>query len=155
MSLSTWIRDYVYIPLGGNRVRRGVNLLLASFSERPPAYFIRVRPFFPGVKIDPLDQWAALKKIIERDYVLREKFGRIHLLERLDRIPEAERAELKKKAQLDGARPAKVDIRPVDRRGGGKPAATPKPAPKPPPTPAPKPPPPPDDDDESDDNRAP
>ena len=29
MSLSTWIRDYVYIPLGGNRVRRGVNLLLA------------------------------------------------------------------------------------------------------------------------------
>lgn len=29
MSLSTWIRDYVYIPLGGNRVRRGFNLLLA------------------------------------------------------------------------------------------------------------------------------
>jgi alginate O-acetyltransferase complex protein AlgI len=29
MSLSTWIRDYVYIPLGGNRVRRGINLLLA------------------------------------------------------------------------------------------------------------------------------
>ncbi|MDX2168165.1 MAG: MBOAT family O-acyltransferase [Deltaproteobacteria bacterium] len=29
MSLSSWIRDYVYIPLGGNRVRRGFNLLLA------------------------------------------------------------------------------------------------------------------------------
>lgn len=29
MSLSTWIRDYVYIPLGGNRARRGFNLLLA------------------------------------------------------------------------------------------------------------------------------
>jgi len=29
MSLSSWIRDYIYIPLGGNRVRRGVNLLIA------------------------------------------------------------------------------------------------------------------------------
>jgi len=29
MSLSTWIRDYVYIPLGGNRARRSFNLLAA------------------------------------------------------------------------------------------------------------------------------
>lgn len=29
ISLSTWIRDYVYIPLGGNRSRRAVNLLAA------------------------------------------------------------------------------------------------------------------------------
>ena len=29
MSLSSWIRDYIYIPLGGNRVRRGFNLLVA------------------------------------------------------------------------------------------------------------------------------
>jgi alginate O-acetyltransferase complex protein AlgI len=32
MSLSSWIRDYIYIPLGGNRVaawRRAVNALLA------------------------------------------------------------------------------------------------------------------------------
>lgn len=29
MSLSSWIRDYVYIPLGGNRARRALNLLLA------------------------------------------------------------------------------------------------------------------------------
>ena len=29
MSLSSWIRDYVYIPLGGNRTRRALNLLLA------------------------------------------------------------------------------------------------------------------------------
>ncbi len=29
MSLSTWIRDYVYVPLGGNRTRRGANLLIA------------------------------------------------------------------------------------------------------------------------------
>jgi alginate O-acetyltransferase complex protein AlgI len=29
ISLSTWIRDYVYIPLGGNRVHRGLNLLVA------------------------------------------------------------------------------------------------------------------------------
>jgi alginate O-acetyltransferase complex protein AlgI len=29
MSLSAWIRDYIYIPLGGNRVRRGFNLLAA------------------------------------------------------------------------------------------------------------------------------
>ena len=27
ISLSTWIRDYIYIPLGGNRARRAVNLL--------------------------------------------------------------------------------------------------------------------------------
>jgi alginate O-acetyltransferase complex protein AlgI len=31
MSLSSWIRDYVYIPLGGNRRHRGVNLLAAMF----------------------------------------------------------------------------------------------------------------------------
>jgi alginate O-acetyltransferase complex protein AlgI len=29
MSLSSWIRDYIYIPLGGNRARRGFNLLTA------------------------------------------------------------------------------------------------------------------------------
>jgi alginate O-acetyltransferase complex protein AlgI len=29
MSLSTWIRDYIYIPLGGNRAHRLFNLLLA------------------------------------------------------------------------------------------------------------------------------
>jgi len=29
MSLSTWIRDYIYIPLGGNRAHRGLNLLIA------------------------------------------------------------------------------------------------------------------------------
>lgn len=29
MSLSTWIRDYIYIPLGGNRAHRAVNLLTA------------------------------------------------------------------------------------------------------------------------------
>jgi alginate O-acetyltransferase complex protein AlgI len=31
ISLSAWIRDYIYIPLGGNRVRRAFNLLLAMF----------------------------------------------------------------------------------------------------------------------------
>ena len=31
MSLSSWIRDYVYIPLGGNRNHRSVNLLAAMF----------------------------------------------------------------------------------------------------------------------------
>jgi alginate O-acetyltransferase complex protein AlgI len=29
MSLSSWIRDYIYIPLGGNRAHRALNLLLA------------------------------------------------------------------------------------------------------------------------------
>lgn len=29
MSLSSWIRDYIYIPLGGNRAHRGLNLLTA------------------------------------------------------------------------------------------------------------------------------
>jgi len=31
MSLSSWIRDYVYIPLGGNRNHRALNLLTAMF----------------------------------------------------------------------------------------------------------------------------
>lgn len=31
MSLSSWIRDYVYIPLGGNRNHRAVNLIAAMF----------------------------------------------------------------------------------------------------------------------------
>jgi alginate O-acetyltransferase complex protein AlgI len=31
MSLSSWIRDYVYIPLGGNRRHRVANLLAAMF----------------------------------------------------------------------------------------------------------------------------
>lgn len=29
MSLSSWIRDYIYIPLGGNRAHRALNLLIA------------------------------------------------------------------------------------------------------------------------------
>jgi alginate O-acetyltransferase complex protein AlgI len=29
MSLSTWIRDYLYVPMGGNRGRRALHLLLA------------------------------------------------------------------------------------------------------------------------------
>jgi alginate O-acetyltransferase complex protein AlgI len=29
MSLTSWIRDYIYIPLGGNRAHRGLNLLIA------------------------------------------------------------------------------------------------------------------------------
>ena len=29
MSLSCWIRDYIYIPLGGNRAQQSVNLLVA------------------------------------------------------------------------------------------------------------------------------
>jgi alginate O-acetyltransferase complex protein AlgI len=29
MSLSSWIRDYVYVPMGGNRGRRGLHLLVA------------------------------------------------------------------------------------------------------------------------------
>jgi alginate O-acetyltransferase complex protein AlgI len=29
MSLSTWIRDYFYIPLGGNRAHRAFNLVAA------------------------------------------------------------------------------------------------------------------------------
>ena len=36
ISLSTWFRDYVYIPLGGNRVstaRRNLNLLLTFFAS--------------------------------------------------------------------------------------------------------------------------
>lgn len=123
------------------------DLLLESFHSRPPAYVVRVRPFFPGVKVDPLDQFTALKQIIERDYVLREKIGRIYLLERLDRIPEPERTAAKKKALLDGARPAKIELRPVDKK---KPATPPKPA-------APPKPPPPQDDDDDDDpaDRAP
>ena len=114
------------------------DLMLQSFRERPPAYFVRVRPFFPGVKTEPLDQFKELNAIIERDYVLREKKGRIHLLERLDRIPEPERTAAKKKALLDGARP-RLEV---------KPAVKPQPrAPKKPP-----PPPPPDaDDSDSDD----
>jgi D-alanyl-lipoteichoic acid acyltransferase DltB (MBOAT superfamily) len=31
ISLSSWIRDYIYIPLGGNRTRRAFNLTLAMF----------------------------------------------------------------------------------------------------------------------------
>ncbi len=31
ISLSSWIRDYIYIPLGGNRARRAFNLLAAMF----------------------------------------------------------------------------------------------------------------------------
>ena len=31
MSLSSWIRDYIYVPLGGNRRHRALNLLAAMF----------------------------------------------------------------------------------------------------------------------------
>lgn len=40
ISLSTWLRDYVYIPLGGNRVskpRNAFNLMATFFDQRPLA----------------------------------------------------------------------------------------------------------------------
>lgn len=111
--------------------------LLRSFQDDPPAYFVRTKPFFPGVKQDPLDQFKALKQIIDRDYVLRDKFERIHLYERLDRIPEAERAAAKRKALAQGAMP----VFSAETRPASKPAR--KTSPRPPPPPA-------DDDDDTD-----
>ena len=52
ISLSTWIRDYLYIPLGGNRVtRRGATSTCGSASSPPACGTARRGPIWPGVPI--------------------------------------------------------------------------------------------------------
>lgn len=79
--------------------------LLRSFQERPPAFFVRTAPFFPGVRRDPLDQFTALRAIIERDYVLRWSADRIYVYERVDRLPPEEQEEVRRKKAASPARP--------------------------------------------------
>ena len=62
------------------------DLLLAAFQSEPPAYFVRMVPFFPGVKQDPLEQWPALRELIATRYVLRERFGKIRVYELRSRL---------------------------------------------------------------------
>lgn len=71
--------------------------LLADLRARPPAFFVRTIPFFPGVRRDPLDQFTELRGLLDAEYLLRERFGRVLVYERLDHIPEKQRAAASKR----------------------------------------------------------
>jgi hypothetical protein len=116
------------------------DMVLEAFRERPPAFFVRLRPFFPGVRNDPFDQWKELRELVSREYVFRERYGKLYLYERLDRLPPEEREAARRRGETAGAKPAgKLEVKPVAEPGRSKP--------KPPPPP---PPPEPEDDSESD-----
>jgi hypothetical protein len=59
--------------------------LVLDVLEKRPAYFVRAAPFFPGTHRDPLEDFAALRKILKRDYVSVEVFGQLTIYERRDR----------------------------------------------------------------------
>ena len=62
------------------------DLLLAAFETAPPAFFVRSKSFFPGVEVDPLDQWPELLKIFRERYVLRKRFGKLGVYELRSRL---------------------------------------------------------------------
>lgn len=102
------------------------DMLLEALRERPPAYFVRLRPFFPGVRHDPLDQWKELHDLIEKQYVFRERHGKLYLFERLDRLPPEEREAARRKGETAGAKP-KLEIKPVTQEAAPKKRPTPPP----------------------------
>ncbi len=63
------------------------DMLLAAFKTAPPAFLVRNASFFPGVKVDPLEQWPAMKQIFTEQYVLRERFGKLRVYELRSRVP--------------------------------------------------------------------
>jgi hypothetical protein len=70
--------------------------LVADVLEKRPAFFVRAAPFFPGTRRDPLDDFAALRQVLERDYVSVEVFDKLTLYERRDRrAPELPRGRLR------------------------------------------------------------
>ena len=60
--------------------------LLAAFRAAPPAFLVRMVPFFPGVKVDPLDQWPEMRALVSAGYVLRKRFGRVRVYEHRSRM---------------------------------------------------------------------
>ncbi len=75
------------------------DVMLAAFERAPPAFFVRTQSFFPGVKDDPLDQWAEMKALFERSYVLRERFGKLRVYERRARLGKRELKQALAKAK--------------------------------------------------------
>lgn len=86
--------------------------LLAAMRATPPAYFVRSTPFFPGVREDPLLQFAALREIVARDYVLRRRFGRTRVYELRARLGPEELARALRFAAGDRALPRPIDAPP-------------------------------------------
>ena len=87
------------------------DVLLAAFREQPPAFFVRVTPFFPGVKADPLEQWPEMQAIVTAQYVLRRRFGKVRVFELRSRLAPAELKAVKrevtpKRPRLRRPRPA-------------------------------------------------
>lgn len=58
--------------------------LLEAFETRPPAYIVRSKPFFPGMKNDPMRQFEPLHDLWKRDYVRVRRRGRLYLYEHRD-----------------------------------------------------------------------
>lgn len=50
---------------------------MREFDAHPPAAIVRTHPFFPGVKDDPLEEFAALRLRLDRDYDAIATYGRL------------------------------------------------------------------------------
>ena len=70
--------------------------LLEAFKKRPPAFFVRAVPFFPGALEDPLEQWPELKAIVAEKYVMRQRFGKIRVYELRSRLTAEELKTVKR-----------------------------------------------------------
>jgi len=55
--------------------------LLEAFRTTPPRFVVRAIPYFPGTETDPLDQFAALRDILDRRYEARQEFDSLRLYE--------------------------------------------------------------------------
>jgi len=72
------------------------DVMLAAFREQPPAFFVRVVPFFPGIKEDPLEQWPEMQAIVTEQYVLRKRFGKVRVFELRSRLAPGELKAVKR-----------------------------------------------------------
>ncbi len=61
--------------------------LLADVEAHPPAFIVRASPFFPGIVNEPLDEFAALKRIVDARYRLVLQVNHLGVYERIDRTP--------------------------------------------------------------------
>lgn len=56
--------------------------LLKDVTTNPPLFIVRCVPFFPGIQNDPLDEFPALKRFIDRRYTLVAEIDALKVYER-------------------------------------------------------------------------
>jgi len=67
--------------------------LLEAFETDPPAFLVESRPYFPGMKNNPMVQFDPLYTLWRRDYVRVRKAGYLHLYEHREHKAARERVD--------------------------------------------------------------